>query len=271
MKDRGKADFRKKTRPQQFRRAQLRGGRTPGLRQDGNVSQTTTEQALRAHLRSHNLVVLTASGVALLFSAIGWAVLYGISYWITLIAITLISNGSSEVPAIFKPVFFGTAAVLLLAARVDQWLFPDERAVDERPPMEHLADILFFVPRFTMSCWQNLGALAWLHAAELPDAARLMDHLKAATRVSLQELPGMISDDRRRYRVLGALMVTLLIDQRRDDSRTWLYIGALAPDHFRAKKDALPAPEDPLASVPHVKIRRHVRLLPPTATEADDL
>lgn len=227
------------------------------------VQPTDTERALRAHLRSHNLEVLAASGVAILFSALGWAVLYGLSYWVTLIVVTLASNGASQVPAIFNPVFFGTAAVLMLAARVDQWFFPDERAVDERPPMEHFADILFFVPRFTMSCWQNFGALAWLNDDELPDAARLMEHLKAENRISLQELPGMISDERRMHRVLGALLVTALVDQRRDESLTWLYVGALAPEEFRRKWGALPAPEDPLAGVPHVKIRRRVRLLEP--------
>lgn len=229
------------------------------------MSQTSTEKALRAHLRSHNLVVLAASGAALLFSAIGWAVLYGLSYWVTLIAVTLASNGSSQVPAIFNSVFFGSAAVLLVAARVDQWFFPDERAVDERPPVEHLADILFFVPRFTMSCWQNLGALAWLNDADLPDAARLMDHLKAEHRISLQELPAMIPGERRMHRLLGALLVSTLIDQRRDESLTWLCVGALAPEQFRAQKNTLPAPEDPLAGVPHVKIRSRTRLLPPSS------
>ena len=234
------------------------------------MSETSTEKALRAHLRSHNLAVLAASGAAILFSVIGWAVLYGVSYWVTLIVVTLASNGSSEVPSIFNPVFFGTAAVLLLAARLDQWFFPDERAVDERPPMEHFADILFFVPRFTMSCWQNLGALAWLSDDEMQDAARLMDCLKAENRISLQELPAMIADERRIHRVLGALLVTALVDQRRDESLTWIYVGALAPDPFRAKKNALPAPEDPLAGVPQVKIRRRVRLLPPREDGAGD-
>ena len=234
------------------------------------MSQTSTERALRAHLRSHNLVVLTASGVAILFSALGWAVLYGISYWVTLIVVTLASNGGSQVPAIFNPVFFGTVAILMLAARLDQWIFPDERAVDERPPMEHFADILFFVPRFTMSCWQNLGALAWLGDDELQDGARLMDHLKTETRISLQELPGMISNERHLHRVLGALLMTSLVDQRRDESLTWLYVGALAPEEFRSKKTALPAPEDPLAGVPQVRIRRRARLLPGKGEKAGE-
>jgi hypothetical protein len=222
---------------------------------------TDTEKALRAHLRSHNGGVLAASGMALAFSAIGWAVLYGLSCWSVMFVLAVKNQGEMGKPAAFDAVFFGTAAVLLLAARVDQFFFPSERAVDERPPMEHLADVLFFVPRFTMSCWQNLGALARLTPAESHEAARLLDTLKSERRVALQELPAQFADERRLRRVLDALLVSGLIDQRREQTVTWLYLGALAPDAFRCKAGTLPAPDDPLAGVPPVKIRRRVRLL----------
>jgi hypothetical protein len=228
-----------------------------------SVQVTETEKALRAHLRSHNGSVLAASVMALVFSTIGWAVLYGASYWLTMFALAIANQGETGVPSAFHAVFFGTAAVLMLAARVDQFLFPSERAVDERPPVEHLGDFLFFVPRFTMSCWQNLGALAWLSRGEWPDAARLMDALRLGGRVSLQELPAMFPDDRRLRRTLEALSVTGLIDQRREKSLTWIHLGALAPDVFRGLAGTLPAPEDPLAGVPHARIRRRVKLLSP--------
>lgn len=231
------------------------------LRPRSGVSPPSTEQALRAHLRSHNGTVLMASGVAAIFSAIGWAVLYGASYWATLILTSVRDNGDGGVPRVFNLVFFGSATVLMLAARLDQWFFPNDRAPDTRPPVEHFADILFFVPRFTMSCWQNLGAVAHLGRHEMPDAVRLMDHLKAERRVSLQELPAMFPDDRRRQHMVEALLVTGLVDQRREDSLIWLHVGALAPDCFRIHAGTLPAPEDPLAGVPQVKLRRRVRLL----------
>ena len=241
--------------------AALRCGRVRPLRRGSGVSPLTTEQALRAHLRSHNGAVLMASGVAAIFSAIGWAVLYGASYWVTMMFIAVRNSGEGGVPQVFTIVFFGTATVLMLAARVDQWLFPNDRMPDERPPVEHFADILFFVPRFTMSCWQNLGAFAHLGRREMPDAVRLMDHLKAERRVSLQELPAMFPDERRRRRMLEALLVTGLLDQRREDNLTWLHVGALAPEFFRIRSGMLPSPSDPLAGVPQVKIHRRVRLL----------
>lgn len=248
----------------------VRGGRGRRLRPDSRVSPTSTEMALRAHLRSHNGGVLAASAVALLFSAIGWALLYGACYWVVMIVATLGHNGEVGVPVIFNRVFLGTAVVLMLAARLDQWAFPHERAVDERPPVEHFADILFFVPRFTMSCWQNLGALAWLSDAELPDAAGLMDRLKTEGRVSVQELPAIFANERRTQRVIDGLLVTGLVDQRLEDSQVWLHIGALAPEVFRNKAQALHAPADPLAGVPQVRIRRRVRLLPEKGDKAGE-
>jgi hypothetical protein len=229
------------------------------MSEDARVHITDTEKAVRAHLRSHNGSVLAASGMALVFSSIGWAVLYGTSYWLTMFALAIANQGEGGMPAVFNTVFLGTAAVLMIAARVDQYFFPSDRAVDERPPVEHLADLLFFVPRFTMSCWQSLGALAWLARDERREAARLMDQLKTGGRVSLQELPASFPDERALRRMLDALLVTGLVDQRREKSLTWLHLGALAPDVFRLKAGT-PPPEDPLAGVAHVKIRQHERL-----------
>ena len=239
------------------------------MRDPLRVQMTDTQTALRAHLRSHNGSVLAASGMALVFSALGWAALYGATYWVTVIALT-VKNHGDVLPTQFNAVFFGTAAVLMLAARVDQFFFPIERAVDERPPVEHLADVLFFVPRFTMSCWQNLGALAWLSRAELPDAAQLLDALKIERRVSLQELPTLFANPRRLRRMMEALLVSGFVDQRRVQDVTWLHLSALAPKVFRGQPGTLPAPQDPLAGVPQVKIRRRVRLLHPHREDEEE-
>lgn len=80
------------------------------------MSPTSTEQALRAHLRSHNGTVLIASGVAAIFSAIGWAVLYGVSYWVTLMFIAVGNNGDGRVPQVFTMVFVGSATALCRGA-----------------------------------------------------------------------------------------------------------------------------------------------------------
>jgi len=233
------------------------------MRKAARVQSTDTESALRAHLRSYNGGVLAASGMALVFSTIGWAVLYGVSYWMTMLVLTISHNGDAGRPAEFNTVFFGTAGVLMLAARADQWLFPSERAVDERPRLEHFADLLFFVPRFTMSCWQNLGALARLTDAELPGAAQLLEDLRAGGRVSLQELPARFPDGRTRRRMVEALMRSGLIEQQKEKDMTWLRFGALAPVTFRSGPSLPPEQDDPLAEMPQVKIRTRTSLPDP--------
>lgn len=220
-----------------------------------------TKSALRAHLKSHNRSVLTASALALFFSALGWAILYGASYWATMMALTVAHNGDCTMPLQFNAIFFGSAAALMLLARFGQWLFPHERAPDERPKLEHLLDVALFVPRFTMSIWQNLGALAHLSRAESADAACLLDRLKSANHVAVQDLPADFPHARRLQRMLDALLVTGLLDLRSKDDVIWLYVGALAPEVFRAGANKLPQTEDPLASVPPVKIRERTRLL----------
>ena len=129
------------------RAVKLPGGHAWPLRQDLRVSPISTEQALRAHFRSHNATVLMASGVAAVLSAIGWAVLYGASYWVTMMTVTVRNNGDGGVPQVFNTVFIGSAIVLMLAARLDQWFFPNELMPDQPPPVEHFADMLLIVPQ----------------------------------------------------------------------------------------------------------------------------
>ena len=70
--------------------------------------------------------------------------------------------------------------------------------------------------------------------------------------------------------MLEALLLSGLVDQRREQSLTWLYLGALAPEVFRGRPGTLPAPDDPLAGVPQVKIRRRVRLLHPHREDEEE-
>ena len=61
--------------------------------------------------------------------------------------------------------------------------------------------------------------------------------------------------------MLDALLLTGLVDLRREKNLTWLHVGALAPDVFRGRGGTLPAPDDPLAGVPQAKARSRTRLL----------
>lgn len=224
------------------------------------MSSASTKQAIASHLRSHNSGILAASAVALVFSALGWGMLYGASYWMVMLVVA-VGEYPEGMPVRFNGVFAATAVLLLLAARLDQWLFPHERAVDERPPIKHIADILFFVPRFTMSCWQNLGALARLNAAELEDAAELLDALKAEGRIPVYAIPAMFHTRRRHLRILNALSAGALIALRGDGSETWITLSPLAPEIFRGPSPAEAAADDPLQRMPMAKVvHRHPRI-----------
>jgi len=228
------------------------------------MPRTATENALRSHLRSHNATVLMASGVALLFSAIGWAILYGGSYWMTMMALTIAHADEGGMPATFNFVFFTSVTVLMLAAWIDQLIFPNERAVDERPPLEHLADILFFVPRFTLSCWQSLAALVSLRPAEMQEAAELLDLLRDEGKIARQRLPARFPNEPRLGKILTALSIANVVAQKRDQSLTWLHLSPLAPDALRSPPALADADEDKLAGMQRARpVERRASLMPP--------
>ena len=233
------------------------------------VNATATEIALRKHLRSHNRSVLAASGVVLVFSAVGWAVLYGAAYWVAMIAITIRHGGDGAPPATFHWVFLACAAVLLVAATVDAWLFPHERAVDERPPFEQFTDIVLFVPRFTLLFWNNLSALVSLTRRERRHAAELLDRLKVEGKVPLQQLPAQVPDERSRARIMEALTVTQLIDVRMAGSLTLLYLSSLAPAEFHRRALQKEPPGDDMAGMRRANLPERRNLLAERPHDAD--
>jgi hypothetical protein len=233
--------------------------------QDGeDMPHTATENALRSHLRSHNSSVLMASGLALLFSTIGWGILYGASYWFTMVTLTVARRDEDGLPTTFNLVFFSCVTVLMLAAWIDQLIFPEERAVDERPPLEHFADILFFVPRFTLSCWQSLAALVSLRPAELRQAAELIELLKDEGKLALQQLPARFPNERSLRKVLTSLSIANVVAQRRDQSLTWLHLSPLAPEALRGPAEVQARTEDRFVQMPHVRTVEPRHSLPPS-------
>jgi hypothetical protein len=209
------------------------------------VNPPDTERALRRHLRAHNRSVLAASAVSLIFAAAGWAVLYGLGYWVSLFGATIAQGVDAQPPASFHWIFVWSASALLTIALVDAWCFPNERAVDTRPPLEHLMDTILFIPRMTLACGGSLSALVSLPAAERSLAAELLDRLRAGGRMAVQSLPAQIPDERARGKIIEALSVAQLIEMRRADGLTWLFLNPLAPPHFRrAAIEGEPSPGD---------------------------
>jgi hypothetical protein len=210
---------------------------------DSTVNSTATENALRAHFRAHNASVLAGSGIAVVFSAFGWLIFYGVSYWATMFLLTVAHSGEGQVSERFNDIFLVTAGVLMVTARVQQWISPHERAVDRRPPLGHVLDVLLFVPRFTLSAWQNLSALVSLRSGDLREAAGFLDRLRREGRIPAQQLATQFPDERTSNRILYALKVARVVDQLTSGDLTWLYISSIAPEAFRglARKAVEPA------------------------------
>ena len=224
------------------------------MRDSPPVQTTVTENALRAHLRTHNASVLAGSGMAVIFSLIGWAVFYGVAYWLTMFVLAVVHAGEGHVSSRFNDVFFATAGVLLLAARVQQWIVPHERVPDRRPPLVHVADFLLFVPRFTLSAWQNLSALAALRDEELRQAAGLLDQLRETGKIPLQQLAAQFPDERSRARIVDTLKVARLVDQITGRDFTWLHVSSLAPEVFRGMARRIAEPEDKFEKIQRAKV-----------------
>src|SRR5439155_8857987 len=79
------------------------------MRDSPPVPATVTENALRAHLRSHNASVLAGSGIAVMLAAIGWAVFYGAAYWITMFMLAVAQHGVGQMSTRCDDVFLITA------------------------------------------------------------------------------------------------------------------------------------------------------------------
>lgn len=215
---------------------------------------TVTEQALRAHFRSHNASVLASSAIALVFSALGWVFLYGTAYWLTLFTVSVIHAGEGHVSSAFNDIFLASSGTLLLVAWAEGRLFPHERPMDRRPPAAHALDVILFIPRFTMSAWNNISALASLGRGDLRLAAGLLDLMRDTGSISLQEVSANFPNGRSLKRVIDALIVARLADQRTTQHLAMIYLSSLAPEIFRRKTSTPPEPADELESMPRVKI-----------------
>lgn len=166
----------------------------------------TAAADLRYLLRSHNRSIVLASLIAAILSTVGWAVLYGLAYWIVMLIVTVKSAGNAALPASFNPIFLGISIVLMALTWLDTWLFPEDKPADERPTIETVADIAYFLPRVTLSVLQNFGAYARLRRCDLPAAESLFTRLLNFERIPLHSLPLSIPDERSRDHILRAFL-----------------------------------------------------------------
>ena len=190
----------------------------------------STLTILRVHFREHNKSVIFASGATLLFAVIGWAFVYGAAYWFTVAFLSvkegLHFNGTEN----FNRNFLSCVAVLYVATLVDRWVFRySPEAVDRRPFSETLLDIALFLPRMTLSVFENFMVWTHLSQRQMTLAVRLAEIIRERGRYALHEMPVLIPTEKDREKILFAMRAAQVLDVRPSDGIVWLYIGSLAP------------------------------------------
>jgi hypothetical protein len=198
----------------------------PALRQP---SPESTSEALGKVIAQHNRRALLIAAFTAFVAAGLWLLLYTVSCWMILFALS-----ASDAPVIAIPrgfgILFAIAAICAIAyAWLDRRLTPDELPRDDKSPGEILSDIILALPRITLSVWGTLRA--WLHMdrSEREIAAEFLHRLVRERRIPLHSAPQDIPDAAMRFRILFALQITEIIDLRRDDRGTWVVLNPSRP------------------------------------------
>lgn len=189
---------------------------------------------LRLHFAEHNRRVLFLALSTLVVAAILWAGLYFIAQWLTLLAVTVIGDGTAPIPRGFSSIFATAAAALLAYAWVDRLLTPDDRPRDKKTPGEITQDIVLAIPRATFAIWSTLTARQRLSDGELAQASELLQHLTAVERLPLHAAGYDLPDPAAREKVLFALQLTRVIDiHHGKNSESTISLSAQRPDSLR--------------------------------------
>jgi hypothetical protein len=201
---------------------------------------------LRRRFHRHNWQVLGLSALSLAVAMALWGLLFLVAYWLLLLLLSSVIGGSARVPRGFGYGFIAVSASLVLVAWVDRKMFPDRRPPDNKSATEIFGDFLLAIPRLTLTVPGTLSAWLRLSAADLAQAAQLLIRIVQERKMPLHAAPAEIPDDRVRERVIFALLMLKILELRRVENVTWLYLTGTAKKWVAA----LEQPADPENSLP---------------------
>lgn len=211
----------------------LLGMKSPGPRE--------IAEALRLHLAEHNRRATIFAGGMLAVSLVLWLVLYFVAHWLTMLFVTVVSEGTAPVPRGVGVVFGAVVASLLAYAWVDRRLRPDERPRDVKPMSEIVADVVLGLPRMTLGAWSTFTARQHLTDADLAQAGEFLARLASTGRVPLSSAGYEMPDSGTRERVLFALQITGVIDVIPGREGTSIYLNAQRPASLGLAASAAPS------------------------------
>lgn len=178
---------------------------------------TATVEELREELSRHNRRVLGLAFLSAAAAVFFWALFYFLSYWLTLLAITVAGPMDVRMPEGFTMGFFMVAVGLCVVAAIGQWRHPHELPADHKPVGEIALDFLLAVPRMTLAVWGNLRAWQYLDRHELELGVRFLGALEHEQPIGMHRLPLHLPDPRTRSRVVLALQLIGFVETRRVD------------------------------------------------------
>lgn len=185
--------------------------------------------ALRVHFVQHNRRVALFAAVTLVGSALMWAALYFVAQWLTLLFVTVVSEGTAPLPRGVSAIFATVAVSLLAYAWVDRRLRPDDRPRDSKPVSEILADLVLAIPRATIAAWSTFTARQCLTEPELALAAGFLARLAQLGRIALPAAGYDLPDAVTREKILLALQITGVIDVLPGKTETSILLSAQRP------------------------------------------
>jgi hypothetical protein len=207
-----------------------RNANPPSLRLHG---PDHTARMLRKHFAAHNRQVLMLAGGTLLAAAAAWTLLYLLSSWLFVVAISAAGLPYTHIPRGFVILFAVAALCAIIYTWIDQRLTPNERARDKKKPGELISDFLLAVPRMTLAIGGTLTAWQRLDNRDLAQAATLLHRLAEEKRLPMSGVRLDISDPDAVMRILFALQITQVIEAHRDGAEFWLKLNPLRPEALR--------------------------------------
>jgi hypothetical protein len=177
---------------------------------------------LRRRLSQHNLQVIVITLLTCAAAVLLWGAAWFLLYWVALFSLSVWRGGDAEAPAHFTGEFAAIALFLLVLAWIDRRFTTDERAVDRKPALEIFLDFVLMPARVTLSIWGSMTAWQKLSDDEIAEAASLLARIQAERKLAEHSVPLEVPDDATRERLVFALLLLGIVEQRREDGITWL-------------------------------------------------
>jgi hypothetical protein len=187
---------------------------------------------LRDRLHQHNRAVLLFAVLSAAGAVLCWGVLYALSQWLTLLAITIVRGTYAALPTGFAIGFAGVAAALLFSAWLDRKVTTNDLPPDEKSPREIAMDFMLAVPRMTLAIGGNLSAWQRLTTDQLVEAAHLLERVSRERRVAMHEIPLELPDPHEREIVLNALLLLGVVEIQHADDGIWLRVPPAVRETF---------------------------------------